>query len=946
LRSFFSFIREKFYASREKTIISTFVLLSIILVARLFVLQILKGNSYRSNFNLLTEKKETRDASRGNIYDRNGNLLAYNEIANNITIEDMYSGLSRDDRNKKLNKELYTVITNAERLGDSAYGGDFYIKLNSDGTYEYTVKNTALQRFRADVFDKASITELSYDKKLKLDLANISAADLMKYLYSSKKFGISSKYPEDMRFKIARIRYGMSLNSYQQYISTTIASNVSDSTVAYVKENKSDLPGVSVEQKTRRNYVDAKYFSNIIGYTGKISSEEYANESKNDSTVDNNDIVGKAGIEKVMNSYLKGEKGSDTLYVDSSGKIIKKTDHKNAKTGDDIYLSIDKDLQENTYNLLEKELAGILVSHLTNSKTVDYDADVLMVSVYDAYVNIIKNRLVDYKHFTESDATDLEKEVENEYEVYRDKVINEFDSDFKSSNPPLFKDENNEKQSYITAIIKILKDNSVLDKSKIDQSDSVYKSWAAGTISFDDYLRHCIEMDWINISNMSSTGKYADSNELYNELCSYIIDKMKTDSTFIKCVYEYAIRNDAIPSNKVCALLYDQGILDKDDDSRNALLSGSVSPYNFLLDKIKNIKLSPGQLGLTPCSASCAIIDSKTSEVLALVSYPGYDSNKLANEIDSDYYAYLTSVNSTPLYNHATQQRTAPGSTFKLVTSTAGLTENVITPATTFVCTGEFDLVTNKPKCWIYPGSHGSENLQSAIRDSCNVYFYNVGYNLANKGGSYDDSYGISRLKKYADMYGLTSKTGVEIDENSSNFATQYPVMAAIGQSDNNMTTIGLARYANALATSGNVYNLTILNKVQNKKGEVLKTYAPALKNQVSVLSSSQWNVIHQGMEEVVKTHHSFDDSTVSIAGKTGTAQESKKKPSHSLFIGYAPANDPAISFAIRIPNGYGSANACDVARDIIGCYFKDPISLERSAQAQALENSNSSSGD
>lgn len=121
------------------------------------------------------------------------------------------------------------------------------------------------------------------------------------------------------------------------------------------------------------------------------------------------------------------------------------------------------------------------------------------------------------------------------------------------------------------------------------------------------------------------------------------------------------------------------------------------------------------------------VTDEKTGEIRAMVSYPGYDSNKLANGVDSEYFASLQHDKSSPLLNYATQQKTAPGSTFKLVSATAGLAENVITTSDQIRCTGIYNDISNKPKCWIYPGSHGLDNVFEAIRDSCNVFFYTVG---------------------------------------------------------------------------------------------------------------------------------------------------------------------------------------------------------------------------
>ncbi len=264
---------------------------------------------------------------------------------------------------------------------------------------------------------------------------------------------------------------------------------------------------------------------------------------------------------------------------------------------------------------------------------------------------------------------------------------------------------------------------------------------------------------------------------------------------------------------------------------------------------------------------------------------------------------------------------TAPGSTFKPLSATAGLAEGVIDTSTLIDDLGIFDKVSNQPRCWIYPSNHGEENVTDAIRDSCNYFFYEVGWRLAG-GNGYNDKTGISKIQKYASLYGLDRKTGIEIDENTSHVATQYPVMAAIGQSDNNYTTIALGRYAAAITNSGKVYKLTLLDKVVDSNGNIVQQYSPEVESTVDVLNSSQWGAIHTGMREVVANMSSYEGFPIEVAGKTGTAQESKKRPNHALFIGYAPYTSPKYTVAVRIPFGYTSHNAADVAKDILGVCF------------------------
>ena len=200
--------------------------------------------------------------------------------------------------------------------------------------------------------------------------------------------------------------------------------------------------------------------------------------------------------------------------------------------------------------------------------------------------------------------------------------------------------------------------------------------------------------------------------------------------------------------------------------------------------------------------------DPNTGEVLACVSYPGYDNNRLANTMDSDYYSKLLTNQSRPFYNNATQEKTAPGSTYKPLSAIAGLTEGV------------YEKIEPNPKCWIYPSSHGNLNVSQGIQHSCNDFFYEVGYRLGlnNAGDSkldsdtsdgkstqnyYSSERGIAKLQKYAEEFGLGDTSGMEIPESAPQISDDNSVLSAIGQGTNNYTTSQLARYITAVANEG-----------------------------------------------------------------------------------------------------------------------------------------------
>lgn len=146
--------------------------------------------------------------------------------------------------------------------------------------------------------------------------------------------------------------------------------------------------------------------------------------------------------------------------------------------------------------------------------------------------------------------------------------------------------------------------------------------------------------------------------------------------------------DDQITGAQVCMLLFEQNIIDGTDEEKQAVQSGSKSAYSFMLEKIENLDITPAQLALDPCSGSCVVTDTRTGEVLALVTYPGYDNNRLTNSIDSDYYNKIYYDLSQPMWNYATQQLSAPGSTFKMVSAATALENNVVGLNETITCKG------------------------------------------------------------------------------------------------------------------------------------------------------------------------------------------------------------------------------------------------------------------
>ncbi len=927
--------------------------LGVVLIYRLFTLQIIDGESYLNEFTLKIRKERSIASSRGNIYDRNGNLLAYNELAYSVTIEDVYE--SGSGKNAAINKTLYTLIHMIEEKGDEVVS-DFNIYLDENNNYQFTLSGTSLQRFLADVYGKQYVEDLTYAQ------SSSSPQEVMDYLAGTKKFAVGEYaipgnrktaflvgegYTRREVLQIVCIRYAMNLNSFQKYIPTTVATNVSEETVAIVMENAANLDGVSIAEDTVRRYVDGAYFSHIIGYTGKISSSELESLSQNNDTYTMNDIVGKSGIENYMESYLQGTKGSEIVYVNNMGKVIETSDRVEPVAGNDVYLTIDRDLQKAVYNLLEQKIAGILVSKIQNIKEYipeeNASASNIVIPIDDVYFALIDNSVIDISHFGGDQASDTEKAAYDSFIIKENQAMTQLRTQLYDNALP-YNQLAKEYQEYTSYLNTFLTGRGVIMSSAVDTEDEIYQAYRTDEVlSFREYLYHAIAMNWIDISKLELTSEYSDSDAVYDAIVTYMFEELMTDTAFHKLLYKYMIHENSLTGKQICMILYDQGILSGTMAEKATLQNGTISPYNFIISKINSLEITPAQLALDPCSGSVVITSVNTGEVLALVSYPGYDNNRMSN---AEYYARLNADKSRPLWDYATQQTSAPGSTFKMVTATAALEEGVVTAGEQIKCEGVWEtLGSPAPRCWIYPSAHGNLNVVGGIENSCNYYFYELGYRLSMGSGIYNSDSGLERINKYATMFGLNDKSGVEITEEEPKLSDTDSIRSAIGQGTNNYTTAGLARYVTTVANSGTCYNLSILDKVTDSGGNLIEDMTPTVRNTVS-LQPDTWTAIHAGMRRVVMSKSYFENLGVDVAGKTGTAQENRNRPNHALFVSYAPYNSPQIAVATRIAFGYASDFAAQLTADVYKYYF-DLEDAETLIDGTATDtNTNISGGD
>ncbi len=351
---------------------------------------------------------------------------------------------------------------------------------------------------------------------------------------------------------------------------------------------------------------------------------------------------------------------------------------------------------------------------------------------------------------------------------------------------------------------------------------------------------------------------------------------------------------------------------------------------NALRDTIESIKLkgqtAQDKAGADAGGGAVVVIDVRNGEILAMASYPDFNPDSF----DEDYSSLLKDEGK-PLFNRAISGTYPPGSVFKMVTAIAGLEEGEITPDTAIVDEGQYEHYGQTFNCWIWSQSgdtHGSQNVSSAIGNSCNYFFYEIGKRLGEK-----------KIYNYAEKFGLGKKTGIEIEGESSGILANekykdevfsqvwYPgdtLQMAIGQSFNVFTPLQIANYIAAVANGGTLYKPHLTKSIRSSTdGTLVEEFKPEILAEIE-MSAETHNAITYGMYLGSREGTSsavFADFPINVCSKTGSAQVNKGS-ANGVFASYAPYEDPQIAVAVVIENaGSGSALA-PIARKIYEQYF------------------------
>lgn len=325
-------------------------------------------------------------------------------------------------------------------------------------------------------------------------------------------------------------------------------------------------------------------------------------------------------------------------------------------------------------------------------------------------------------------------------------------------------------------------------------------------------------------------------------------------------------------------------------------------------------------------AGSIVVIDVNSGDILAIASYPSYNI-----ETFSEDYNTLLENPANPLFNRALAGTYSPASTFKLLVGTAALEEGIITPEETIFDTGKYTYFSDyQPGCWIYNqtgATHGYVNVSQAVRDSCNIFFFDVGRRL-----------GIEKINQYAASFGLGQKTGIELSEEESTGVVANPTnrknaggiwypgdvcQTAIGQSDTLVTPLQLANYVATIANGGTRYRPHLIKTVENPDKTAGEETKPEI-FEIIEMDESTRAAITEGMRMVVTqgtAQSAFAGCEVSVAAKTGSAQVTGSY-TNGVCVAYAPYDKPQIAIACVIEKAGSGAKTANVIRKIVDAYF------------------------
>lgn len=667
-----------------------------------------------------------------------------------------------------------------------------------------------------------------------------------------------------------------------------------------------------------------------------INADEYASKNIYLSSATTKIDALRGEILDINGTPLVYNESSNTVYIDASYfPKASKIEERN-----EIILSLIRlfDSKAVEYNsTLPIQLVGsniVFTENGNNDKNKLFAKDYLNLNRYATPQNVF-DALCEYYSLENMSVADAIKVASVHFAMVK--------ADFSKNNPFTIA------ENVPDEIILILKEQSRFYRG-IETRIDTERAYYDGTIA-----PHIIGYyDYLNAEEYASvTEKYKeqlkDENLTEEEIETLGLRSYKMTDKIGKFGLESALENELRGTRGVATT-----VTNADGTKNTTITTAPVNGNNVILTidgdfqkKVQDILMSKinstKENDKITTAGSIVVMDVNDFSILACATYPTYDLSTYKENIVA-----LNTDKSAPLWNRALRSTYAPGSTMKPIVSVAGLEEGIIKADTTIKCTGTYTYYKDLPLgCANVLGHTGHNiNVEDALKYSCNIFYYDVGRQL-----------GINKMDEYFEMFGLGSKTGVELTESSGKVASianreavggiWYPgdtIQAAIGQSDHLYTPLQLCAYVSTLANGGTRYKAHFVESIKSADySEVLYQAEPEVLQQLNI-SKSTLNTVKSGMIEMAKTYASLRDAEYQVAAKTGTAQAKKKvndvvvSYTNGFVVSYAPADNPEIAVVIAIENVM-STGLPNYVKEVYDAYFSRNSDITNSQQSGNILN-------
>lgn len=1003
-------------------------LLFLVITAKFYQLQIIDHDKYANNLRASVERSIQIEAPRGLIYDRYGRPLAVNKPTNVISIDQQVQMKKKD-----LNKVLLKLVELLEKNGDTYIDE---IPISKEAPFEYTTGKTGINQF---------MYSIPYnDEEHRQELLLKSADGVIDYL--KEKYEIDESMSDEEARKVIALRTEMYKLAYSKYKTVKVAVGVSNETIAYLEEHHNDFPGVVVNVEAVRHYTEPEVLGNLIGYTRTITEAQY-NEMK-DEGYDKDDIVGHEGVEKTMESELRGKKGLERVEVDNVGRRVHTIEKEDAIPGNDVFLTIDLDLQRVAYNSIEKHLSEAIIEKLkgTNPKAFPLTSKEVIVSM-------IKSSQIDIKKMEKAPEDSTQHAI---YKRLMDKY-NGLDAVVKETMTPLellaqLLEEGTgdftEKEMLLvlheqgainlsSETISNFKNNrngtteytiiDQLEKGSLKPNQMSVTPFSASTVVIDVATGEVLTL--VGYPSYNSNEMTTNFNSYYNTLFdersmlwNRALMTAKAPGSTFKMISAIAGLEEGVvtPTTQI----YDSGVFEKAGNpaprcwiyTNSGHGHGNVDLYKALEVSCNyyffEVAYRLGLKGGAPYGGIDMLtkyvemfgLDQKTGIELA-ESPPNISTpyNLVKNQIAERFNA-IRKLDEDKLKSYTEKIQESMEKGIYPIVSGAGesideqidfLAQYELKRGLESLYQDEFEdalpsiiesayrqmqlslqtesqayldqilegtihdtkevSLRNKAKAQLVVvieqmlGEHLDAQINKVIDEmdqyeilDAYEYAYNIVYNrqvktepnsevvatLKNRIETIDeniDFYKKDLLNKF--KQGLINNLANEILSGLRlSWTDGTTVRTAIGQGDNAFTPIQMGRYIAALANGENVYNLRIINGVNEvKSGKGYVATEPSIYNKLE-LKPSTLESVYQGMYQVThgtlgSARQIFKNYEIPIAAKTGTAQENNDE--HSWFVGFAPYDNPEIAIVTTVYNAYGQGTyGQEITKDILSEYF------------------------